>query len=104
MRPQDLDGEEVARVMIARSLTLRPRLLVVDEPTIGVDLGARDSVLRLVRSIANSGVAVLMSTGETPCMAGADRALTMSKGTLRGELAPGLATVVPLREGAQPAA
>jgi ABC-type sugar transport system ATPase subunit len=104
MRPRDLDGEEVARVMIARALALRPRLLVVDEPTIGVDLGARDSVLQLIRSIADSGIAVLMSTGETPCMSGAERALTMSKGALRGELTPSLATVVPLTHGAQPAA
>ena len=77
---------------------------MIDEPTIGVDFAARDSILLLLRSIADEGVGVLMSTGETPCLAGADRALAMSNGRLGGELEPDLAPIVPLRVAAHPAA
>ena len=75
---------EKIRVALARALASHPRLLVVDEPTLGVDLVARDSILRLIRSIADEGIAVLTSTGEAPCLAGTDRALTISDGRLRG--------------------
>jgi putative ABC transport system ATP-binding protein len=100
LRPNQLDAAETIRVAIARALALDPALLVVDEPTIGLDLAIRDSVLALLRSIADDGVSVLMSTGEAPCLSGADRALSISSGRLRGALAPSAATVVPLkREG-----
>jgi ABC-type sugar transport system ATPase subunit len=92
-RPEELNGEETIRVAIARALTSEPRLLVIDEPTIGVDLPARDEILNLLRSIADEGVAVLTSTGEGTGMLGADRVLALSKGKLRGETIPELAPV-----------
>jgi ABC-type multidrug transport system ATPase subunit len=99
---RELDGGERARVAIARALTLRPRLLVIDEPTKGVDLLQRDAILALLRSLADEdGLALLVSAGEATALSGADRALSLSGGELRGNLSPELAEVVPLRLAAQ---
>jgi ABC-type multidrug transport system ATPase subunit len=82
-RPEELDGNETVRAAIARALILSPRLLILDEPTIGVDLLARDGVLLLLHSLAHDGVAILATTGESPSLSGA-RALTLSEGELHG--------------------
>jgi putative ABC transport system ATP-binding protein len=97
LRPNELDGAEAVRVAVARALGTQPRLLVIDEPTIGVDLLTRDAILILLRSLADEGVSVLMSVGETTALSGADRALSIENGALRGVLDPKLATVVPIR-------
>ena len=70
----------------ARSST-EPALLVIDEPTSGVELLQRDPLLALLRSIANEGTAVLMSTGDAQGLSGVDRALTIDNGELRGAVA-----------------
>lgn len=93
---EELNGEEIARIAIARALASEPRLLVVDEPTMGVDLVARDGILALLRSIADSGIAILASTGEGTGFLGADRVLALHKGKLRGEITPDLAPVAEL--------
>ncbi len=93
----DLDIGEAVRVAIARALTLGPRLLAIDEPTKGVDPIERDEILSLLRSLADDGLAILTCIGETTAFAGADRALSLSEGELRGRLAPELAPVIPLR-------
>jgi ABC-type multidrug transport system ATPase subunit len=95
-----LRGAEQMRVMIALALTSAPRLLLVDDVVAGVELVQRRAILRLLRSLADDGLAVLTSTDETPALAGAHRALTLSEGRLRGRLAPELAEVVPLRASA----
>jgi putative ABC transport system ATP-binding protein len=100
-RPRELDTAEAVLVGIARSLVHEPRLLAIDEPTLGVDLLERDRILALLRGLADDGVAVLMSVGETTCLAGADRALSLADGELHGELrSPELAPVVQLRDAA----
>jgi iron complex transport system ATP-binding protein len=95
-----LRGAEQVRAMLALALTSAPRLLIVDDVVAGVELIERGAILRLLRSLADDGLAVLTSTDETPALAGADRALTLSEGRLRGRLAPELAEVVPLRAAA----
>jgi ABC-type multidrug transport system ATPase subunit len=98
LRPSELDSEEVVRVAVARALVNRPKMLVIDEPTLGVDVAARDGILSLLRSLADEGIAVLASATETTGLAGADRALSLAKGSLRGELdVLELAPVVSLR-------
>jgi len=99
LRPSELDCAEAVRVAIARALAFAPRLLLIDEPTIGVDLLARDGILLLLQSLAQEGMAILASTGESPGLSGA-RALTLSEGELHGRRARELATVVPLRRSA----
>jgi putative ABC transport system ATP-binding protein len=96
----ELDGGESMRVAIARALALGPSLLVVDEPTKGVDLLERDAILSLLRSLADEGIALLVSAGEATALSGADRALSLSNGRLRGSLSRELAPVVPLRRRA----
>jgi len=93
----ELDGAELARVGIASALVVAPKLLVVDEPTNGVDQLERDPLLALLRSTANEGIAVLMSTGEAQGLSGVDRALSIDSGELRGDIKPPDAAVVPLR-------
>lgn len=92
----ELKTEETVRVAIARALTCNPRLLVVDEPTIGVDPLKRDGILKLLRSLADEGIAILSSTGEGTGFLGADRVLALGKGKLHGELTPDLAPVTDL--------
>jgi ABC-type multidrug transport system ATPase subunit len=95
-RPNELDCEESVRVAIARALALEPKVLLIDEPTIGVDLLARDGILAVLRSLAEEGVAVMTTTGETTGLSGA-RALTLSEGEIHGGTRRPLAPVVPLR-------
>jgi ABC-type multidrug transport system ATPase subunit len=95
-----LDAAEAVRVMLAGALTLRPSLLVLDEPTKGVDLLDRDAILLLLRSLADEGLGVLMSVGETTALSGADRALSLSEGELHGSVVPELAPVVELHRRA----
>ncbi len=97
---RELDGSEAVRVALARALALEPSLLVIDEPTKGVDLLERDNILALLRSLADEDIAVLMSSGEATALAGADRALSLSAGRLRGDSSPELADVLPLRRKA----
>jgi len=95
-----LDEGEGVRVAIARALALEPALLVIDEPTRGVDLLERDEILALLRSLANDGIAVLASSAESTGLAGADRGLVLSEGELRGAPPAELATVLELRRPA----
>jgi ABC-type multidrug transport system ATPase subunit len=96
LKPGELDGGEAVRVAIARALALQPKLLLIDEPTIGVDLLARDAILLLLRSLASDGLAVLTSTGESTGLSGA-RALRLSDGELHGRHTREMAPVLPLR-------
>lgn len=97
LRPRELDGAEAVRVALARTLALGPRLLVIDEPVKGVELTERDGILTLLRSLADEGIAVLASTGESPGLTGADRGFTLGGGELHGSPVAELAPVVPLR-------
>jgi putative ABC transport system ATP-binding protein len=97
MRPAELEPAECVRVAVARALASSPALLVIDEPTAAVGPLQGDPILRLLRSVADEGVAVLMSTGDATCLSGADRALSLDRGELRGELDPPEAEIVPLR-------
>jgi putative ABC transport system ATP-binding protein len=98
-RPSELDSEECVRVGVARALALEPRVLLIDEPTLGVDLLARDGILSMLRSLADDGMAIVTSTGETTGLTGA-RALTLSEGELHGGPRRELAPVVPIRRSA----
>ena len=92
----ELDAAETMRVAIACTLVFGPRLLVIDEPTKGVDLLDRDEIILLLRSLANSGIAVLVSDGDGSGLSDADRSLSLAGGLLRGKTSPELSTVVPL--------
>jgi putative ABC transport system ATP-binding protein len=96
LKPNGLDGAEAVRVAIAQALSHGPGLLVIDDPTVGVDLLARDGILLLLRSLADDGIAVLTTTAEASSLSGADRALSLGEGVLNGSPGPELASVMPL--------
>jgi putative ABC transport system ATP-binding protein len=96
----ELSAGEAVRVALARGLVQTPTLLLVDDPIRGVDLLERDPILALLRSLADEGIAVLACTDDATGLSGADRALSLSHGELRGESGPELASVVPLRRHA----
>jgi ABC-type cobalamin/Fe3+-siderophores transport system ATPase subunit len=100
LKLHELDSAEAVRVAIARALVQKPSLLVIDEPVKGVDLLERDAILALLRALADEGVAVLVSAGEATALSGADRALALGEGVLRGEHQRELAPVLPLRRRA----
>jgi ABC-type sugar transport system ATPase subunit len=97
MRPDELNGAERVRVALARALAIEPRLLVVDDPTAGVGSLESDGILRLLRSLADEGVAVLMCTDDAMSISGAHRAFSLDAGVLRGEARAHSAEIVPLR-------
>jgi ABC-type multidrug transport system ATPase subunit len=97
LRPTELDGAEAMRVALARALTRDPKVIVVDEPTIGTDLLVRDQLMQLLRSLADAGIAILASAADPTGLAGADRALSLGEGELHGNVTPDSATVAPLR-------
>jgi putative ABC transport system ATP-binding protein len=96
----DLDAGEAVRVSIACALVLGPRVLVIDEPTKGVDLLERDEIVLLLRSLADEGIAILVSDGDGSGLADADRALTLAGGELRGRRSPEMGAVLPLQRPA----
>jgi ABC-type taurine transport system ATPase subunit len=98
--PRDLRGADRVRVALAMALTSAPKLLLVDDVMAGVEMIGCDPILRLLRSLADEGLAVLTCTDETLALAGTDRALTLWEGRLHGRRAPELAEVVPLRRAA----
>jgi putative ABC transport system ATP-binding protein len=95
-RPFELDRADAVRVSVARALVQQPGLLIIDEPTKGVDLLKRDGILELLRSLSREGLAVLMSAQKGTGVFGADRVLALSDGELRGHAAPEMAQVVEL--------
>lgn len=98
MRPHELAQGELVRVVLARALLQRPELLLIDEPSSGVDLLERDDLLTTLRVLAkDEGVAVLLTASETTGLTGADRSLSLSEGALRGDAVPRTAEVVPFR-------
>ncbi|MEL5957805.1 sugar ABC transporter ATP-binding protein [Streptomyces sp. CLV115] len=87
---QYLSGGNQQKVVIAKWLAARPRILLFDEPTRGVDVGAKAAIHTLVRELAREGLAVLIISSELPELIGmSDRILVMSEGRLAGELPAG---------------
>lgn len=96
----ELDDAETVRVSIARALVLEPALVLIDEPVTGMELREREDVLALLRSLADEGIAILITVGEALDFSGANRRLSISAGQLRGVLRPELASVHHLRREA----
>jgi ABC-type sugar transport system ATPase subunit len=89
----NLSGGNQQKVVIAKWLALRPKVLVMDEPTRGIDIGAKAEVHGLMHRLAAAGVAILMISSELPEILGmSDRILIMRQGRITGELARAEAT------------
>jgi len=85
---QFLSGGNQQKVILARWLALAPKVLLLDEPTRGVDVGAKAEIYALMNDLARRGVAILMISSELPEVLGmSDRVLVVREGRLAGELA-----------------
>lgn len=85
-----LSGGNQQKVVLAKWLAVEPKVLVVDEPTRGVDVGAKQAVYELLRGLARSGVAIVMISSELPELIGmSDRVLVLHDGRIAGELPAG---------------
>ena len=83
-----LSGGNQQKVVLAKWLATKPKLLIVDEPTRGIDVGAKAEVHRTLSQLANEGMAIIMISSELPEVIGmADRILVMHEGKLTAELA-----------------
>ena len=81
-----LSGGNQQKVVLAKWLGRQPKLLIVDEPTRGIDIGTKAEVHRLLVQLASTGVAVLMISSELPeVLAIGDRILVMREGRLTAE-------------------
>ena len=83
----DLSGGNQQKVVLARWLALRPKVLIVDEPTRGIDVGAKVEVHNLLFELANAGIAIIAISSELPeIMAISDRIVVMREGRVSGEV------------------
>jgi ABC-type sugar transport system ATPase subunit len=81
-----LSGGNQQKVVLAKWLALRPRVLILDEPTRGIDIGAKTDVHALVSEIAGQGIGILMISSEMPEILGmSDRIIVMAEGRITGE-------------------
>jgi len=84
-----LSGGNQQRLVLAKWLATEPRLLILDSPTVGVDVGARAGIFRIVRQLADEGLAILLISDEvTEVLYNADRVLHMAHGKIVGEYDP----------------
>ena len=82
-----LSGGNQQKVVLGKWLALRPKVLLLDEPTRGIDVGAKQEVYRLMDELAGQGMAILFVSSELEEIVGmSDRALVMHEGRITGEL------------------
>src|SRR5450830_1826671 len=81
-----LSGGNQQKAVLAKMLLARPKVLILDEPTRGVDVGAKAEIYRLISELARQGVAVIMVSSELAEVLGvSDRVLVIGEGKLRGD-------------------
>lgn len=82
-----LSGGNQQKVMIAKWLAINPKILILDEPTRGIDVGAKAEIHNLLRELAQNGIGIILISSEMPEIIGmCDRVLVMREGRITGEL------------------
>lgn len=96
---QQLSGGNQQRVVLAKWLATEPKLLILDSPTVGVDIGNKRGIYEIVRALAEQGVGILLISDEVPeVYFNADRVLHMRDGRIVGSAVPGRITEAALEE------
>lgn len=86
MDVQKLSGGNQQRVVIAKWLATNPKILIIDEPTNGIDVGAKEEIHRLLKDLASKGMAIIMISSELPeILALSDRIMVMRRGRIVAE-------------------
>jgi ribose transport system ATP-binding protein len=84
---RNLSGGNQQKALLARWLATSPKVLIVDEPTRGIDIGAKAEIHRLLREYAEAGNGVMVVSSEMPELLGlCDRILVLHEGALAGEV------------------
>jgi ABC-type sugar transport system ATPase subunit len=84
---RNLSGGNQQKVVLAKWLAIRPKVLILDEPTRGIDVGAKAEVHKIITELADAGVAIIVISSELPeVLHLADRILVMHEGRVTGEL------------------
>jgi ribose transport system ATP-binding protein len=82
-----LSGGNQQKVALARMLSVEPQVVFLDEPTRGVDVGAKAEIHRQIRELAREGVGVIVISSELPELIGvSDRVLVVREGRIAGEV------------------
>jgi ribose transport system ATP-binding protein len=82
-----LSGGNQQKVVLGKWLTMKPRLLLLDEPTRGIDVGAKQEIYQLMESLAKEGMAILFVSSEMEEILGmSDRTIVMHEGRITGEI------------------
>jgi L-arabinose transport system ATP-binding protein len=90
---KNLSGGNQQKVVLARWLARRPKVLILDEPTRGIDVGAKAEIYRIIADLAHDGIALLVISSDLPEVLGlADRIAVMKDGRVAGELSRAEAT------------
>ncbi|TMV58954.1 sugar ABC transporter ATP-binding protein, partial [Thioclava sp. BHET1] len=89
VQAKSLSGGNQQKVVLAKWLSMQPQVMIFDEPTRGIDVGAKAEIYRLMRRLADAGVAVLMISSDMEEVIGtSDRIAVMHEGRITGTLAP----------------
>ena len=84
---ETLSGGNQQKVIIAKWLEIDPKIIILNEPTRGIDVGSKTEIYKLIRSMCHDGVSVIMITSEMPELIGmADRAIILHEGVLQETL------------------
>ncbi|HEX3045979.1 MAG TPA: sugar ABC transporter ATP-binding protein [Bacillota bacterium] len=82
-----LSGGNQQKVLIAKLLTAKPKVIFMDEPTRGIDVGAKSEIHKLLRELANQGTGIILISSELPEIIGmCDRVMVIHEGKLSGEV------------------
>jgi ABC-type sugar transport system ATPase subunit len=84
---RNLSGGNQQKVVVARWLAVQPRILIVDEMTRGIDVGAKQEMYRIIQNLRKEGMSIIFISSELPEIIGlCDRVLVMYKGKIVGEV------------------
>ena len=82
-----MSGGNQQKVVLAKWLVQQPKVMILDEPTRGIDVGAKAEIHRLMSQLASQGMAIIMISSEMPEVLGmSDRVLVISNGRVAGKL------------------